>query len=355
MYKSIIRPLLFLFNPEKVHAFVFFCVKLACKIPGIKPLLRFMFTFWKDKDGIMFCGLRFKGRVGLAAGFDKNADFLTEAGVFGFSFIEIGTITPLAQPGNPKPRLFRLVKDQALVNRMGFNNNGVDYAVRQLQKYRKRNIIIGGNIGKNTLTDTDNAADDYARCFERLYPLVDYIAVNISCPNIKGMEKLQDTGSLQKILDAIIKIRNEQPVRKPVLLKISPDLDFNQLDETLKLCRKKEIDGIIATNTTTSRTNLITSEKEIASVGSGGLSGKPLHDRTVELVRYICKQKPASFPVIAVGGIMSARDAIDMIEAGASLVQIYTGFIYEGPALAKRLNRAIYNHFIAGSRFTGHF
>ncbi len=345
MYKAIIRPVLFLFDPEKVHHGVVFLLKLLATIPGVRPGLTKCLNFRRKELRTVIAGLNFGNKVGLAAGFDKNAEFFQECSMFGFSFVEIGTVTPLAQPGNPKPRLFRLPADQALINRMGFNNKGVDYAVERLLKRDKR-LIIGGNIGKNTLTPNEKAADDYLYCFRKLYDAVDYLVINVSCPNIAGLEKLQDHDSLKEILDAIMLDRAQKQVRKPVFLKISPDLSWKQIDETLELYHASGLDGIIATNTTVSRTGLITARDQVNQKGNGGLSGKPLHNQTREIVSYICKQSSNSVPVIAAGGIMTPDDALEMIKAGASLVQVYTGFIYEGPCVAKRMNKLIYQYLM---------
>ncbi len=340
MYKSLFRPLFFLIDPERVHHFIVFMVRLANRIPGLAMLLKKCFAYRNPVLTTQIAGLEFPGKVGMAAGFDKNADFYNDFSVFGFSFIEIGTVTPLPQPGNPKPRLFRLPADQALINRMGFNNKGLVHAVNQLRS-PKRKVIIGGNIGKNTATPNENAKDDYLRCFEALYDVVDYFVVNVSCPNIKDLHKLQDTESLGEILQTIMTARGGKANKKPVFLKISPDLSLSHIDEILDIYRKTGLDGIVATNTTTSRTGLRTSGDRISVIGSGGLSGVPLKERSLEIVRYICKQSGNSIPVIGSGGILSPADALDMIHAGASLVQVYTGFIYEGPFIVRRIDKAI--------------
>ncbi len=343
MYKSVLRPILFRIDPERVHHMVVLAVKFFDKIPGVR---RAMIRFTNKPDpsgGVTIAGLHFPNRVGLAAGFDKNAEFFNEFSMFGFSFIEIGTVTPKPQPGNKKPRLFRLKNENALINRMGFNNKGLEHAVKQLGK-RNSKVIIGGNIGKNTATANENAAADYAACFEGLYDSVDYFAINVSCPNIAGMEKLQDQDSLRDILLSVMKIRAQKPVNKPVFLKISPDLTFRQIDEVIALYAEVGLDGIIATNTTTDRNCL--SEKA-DHYGPGGLSGKPLASRSAEIVSYICKQSGDAIPVIGVGGIMDKDGAIAMIRAGARLLQVYTGFIYEGPFLVRDINMAIKEYFQA--------
>jgi dihydroorotate dehydrogenase len=294
------------------------------------------------QDQVEIAGLRFPGRVGLAAGFDKNAEFYRQFAMFGFAFVEIGTVTPKPQPGNPKPRLFRLKRDNALINRMGFNNKGVDHVVEKL-KNRPENLIIGGNIGKNTATLNEAATADYSLCFEKLYEYVDYFVVNVSCPNIQGLEKLQDQDSLREILKAVTTIRSQKTVRKPVFLKISPDLSREHLDESITLCLESGLDGMIATNTTKGRNGLTTDPQKIASLGNGGLSGRPLTHDTAKTVSYICKQSQGRIPVIASGGIMSINDALEVLDAGAVMLQLYTGFIYEGPFIVCKINRAIAN------------
>lgn len=344
MYKSLIRPLLFLLSPETVHHLVVFFIKCLVFIPGMKRLSKYWFSYSGNKLATTVAGLHFSSKVGMAAGFDKNADFYDDFSIFGFSFIEIGTVTPLAQSGNPKPRLFRLPADKALINRMGFNNKGVEFAANNLRK-RDKSIIIGGNIGKNTTTPNERASEDYLTCFNTLYDVVDYLVVNVSCPNIAGLDKLQDQDSLREILDILMKARKSRTLRKPVFLKISPDLSFQQIDETIALCHESGLDGIIATNTTKLRKGLSTSEERIAEIGSGGLSGAPLRKRATEIISYICKQTENTLPVIATGGILTPEDAVEMIKAGASLVQVYTGFVYEGPFVVKRINKAIESYY----------
>jgi dihydroorotate dehydrogenase len=346
MYKSIIRPLLFLIDAEKVHHLVVFIVKFLNLIPGIPFVMRKMLLYRHPALAISVAGIKFENRVGLAAGFDKNADFYNEFGIFGFSFIEIGTVTPVAQQGNSKPRLFRLPNDRALINRMGFNNKGVDYAATRLSRQGKK-LIIGGNIGKNTVTLNENAGEDYHKCFMSLYTVVDYFVINISCPNIKNMEKLQDQDSLRTILTKLTNTRKQEKVYKPIFLKISPDLTHRQLDETLALYNETGLDGIIATNTTTDRTCFGSNNTLVNTIGPGGLSGEPLKQRSLEIVRYICKQGKGKIPVIGVGGIMTPEDAVGMIQAGASLVQVYTGFIYNGPFIVRKMNKAIAHHLTA--------
>jgi dihydroorotate dehydrogenase len=343
MYRCFIRPLFFLIDAEKAHKTVVSVVKFLASVPVLNQIIRFLFRSDHPDLKINVAGLDFRNRVGLAAGFDKNADFYREFSMFGFSFIEIGTVTPLAQPGNQKPRLFRLVRDHALINRMGFNNKGLTYAVQQLQR-KDPNIIIGGNIGKNTATPNESAVNDYKLCFDALYDVTDYLAINVSCPNIHGLEKLQEGEELKNILQELMKIRSGKSFYKPVFLKISPDLSAGQLDEVMNIYRLTGLDGIIATNTTTRRTGLKTDKQTVFRMGSGGLSGAPLKNTTLKTVDYICKHSKGTIPVIAAGGIMTPDDAIDMIKAGASLVQIYTGFIYEGPFLVKKMNKAIHQY-----------
>ncbi len=339
MYKLIIRPILFLISPEQVHHIVTTLLKIACYIPFLPRLIRYFYYVNDSRLETEIAGIKFPNPVGLAAGFDKNATMYKALSMFGFGHIEIGTVTPLAQPGNPKPRSFRLKKDKALINRMGFNNNGLAAAIHQLEGNNK--LIIGGNIGKNTATPNEIAVNDYVRCFTGLYDFAEYFVVNVSCPNISNLSKLQDQDSLELILTEIIKIRSKAEVYKPVFLKISPDLNLKQVDETLSIVEKTKIDGLVVSNTTVSRENLKTPESKVTKIGNGGLSGLPIRDRSTELIRYINKRTVGKLPIIGVGGIMSADDAIEKLEAGASLVQVYTGFIYEGPGIVKRINKAI--------------
>lgn len=340
IYKSIIRPVLFLLDPETVHHFIVRLIRFAMIIPGIRYLISLNFSITDKLLERTVFGIKFMNPVGLAAGFDKNAEYYNELSGFGFSFIEIGTVTPRAQPGNPRPRSFRLVKDKALINRMGINNSGASKIASNLRKNRP-NLIIGGNIGKNTATSNDNAIDDYIECFNELKEVVDYFVVNISCPNIGDIEKLQDADTLTGILSALKKLSSQLPVPRPVLLKISPDLNDHQLDDVILIANKTGIDGFVATNTTITRNNLITEKDNIESIGKGGLSGMPLKDRSTAVIKHLVSRLGGRIPVIGVGGIMDPGDAIEKLRAGASLVQIYTGFIYEGPALPKRINKAI--------------
>jgi len=285
-------------------------------------------------------GLSFDHPVGVAAGFDKNAEVFNELANLGFSHIEIGTVTPKAQPGNPKPRLFRLEKEKGLINRMGFNNKGLQAAVANL-KARKTKAIIGGNIGKNTLTPNASAVDDYVANFEGLFDHVDYFVVNVSCPNITDLRELQDQEALTHILLKLQEINNSKPARKPILLKVSPDLNEQQLDEVIEVVKLTKIDGVVATNTSITRHTIAKEQALVQQIGKGGLSGLPLRDRSTEVIRYLAQKSNKAFPIIGVGGIMSAEDAIEKINAGADLVQVYTGFIYSGPFLAKRINKQL--------------
>ncbi len=343
MYRVLIRPILFLFPPETVHRLAVGLIKTLFCIPGLKALIRSVCRVRDEKLKRLVFGLKFENPVGLAAGFDKNAGFFNQFAAFGFSFIEVGTVTPAGQPGNPRPRSFRLRKDHALINRMGFNNEGARAVALRLRK-RRNGIIIGANLGKNTHTPNEKAADDYAALLDELYDVADYFVVNVSCPNINDLSHLQDPEQLREILARLHVIRAEKPLRKPVLVKISPDLNHKQIDDVIELIGDYGMDGIIATNTTITREGLSTDPARVESMGSGGLSGKPLKDRSTEIIRYIHLASGGKLPIIGVGGIFSADDALEKLEAGASLVQLYTGFIYEGPGLVRRINRDLASH-----------
>jgi len=339
MYK-IIRWFLFKLNPERAHHFTFNSLKILFKFPKVDLLCRGFFSSNNPKLEVEVFGLHFKNRVGLAAGFDKDAKLYHELSNFGFGFIEIGTVTPLAQPGNEKPRMFRLPQDEALLNRMGFNNEGALAAAKRL-KQQKANIIIGGNIGKNKNTSNEDAASDYLKCFEALYEVVDYFVVNVSSPNTPNLRDLQDKEPLTKLLLELMQLNQSKPKQKPVLLKIAPDLTNSQLDDIIEIVATTKIHGVIATNTTIDR-NLLHQEKEYAlTLGLGGLSGKPLTKRSTEVIKYLHQKSHAAFPIIGVGGIHSVDDAIEKIKAGATLIQLYTGFIYEGPSLIKEINQRL--------------
>ena len=340
MYKLLIKPLLFMMEPEKAHYFATDCLTFLSKIPGGNSLLKGLFDYTNPKLERELFGLKFKNPVGLAAGFDKDARWFNQLSNLGFGFIEIGTLTPKGQIGNPKPRLFRIPQDEGLINRMGFNNLGAEDAIKRL-KNRKTNIIIGGNIGKNTATPNEEALEDNKFNFNTLHDYVDYFVVNVSCPNVKDLTKLQDTPFLLALLGELKKINAAKNKPKPILLKIAPDLNDSQLDEVIEIVAQTQIDGIIATNTTTSREGLKTDKKRIEEIANGGLSGKPVNQTSTRVIKYLAEKSNKAFPIIGVGGIHSAEDAIEKIEAGADLVQIYTGFIYEGPSLIKNINKAI--------------
>ncbi|HCW06735.1 MAG TPA: dihydroorotate dehydrogenase (quinone) [Cytophagales bacterium] len=336
MYKLFIRPILFLFDPEKIHYFTFSVLKTFGRIPFAKSFLQFFHVIESASLERELFGIKFKNPVGLAAGFDKDAKLIDELACLGFGFIEIGTLTPKPQPGNDKPRLFRLPKDQALINRMGFNNEGVLAAVDRLKK-RKSKIIVGGNIGKNKITANEKAVDDYNYCFEALYPYVDYFVVNVSSPNTPGLRELQEKEPLKNLMLHVKQLNSQKEKPKPVLLKIAPDLTTSQLDDIIEILRSTKTDGVIATNTTISRENLSADQQIISSIGNGGLSGKPLKTKSTEVISYLRSKLGANYPIIGVGGIMSPEDAVEKLKAGADLIQIYTGFIYEGPGFVKRI------------------
>ena len=335
MYKLIIRPFLFCFDPEKVHYFTFSMIRFLSKIPGLTSVFKSIYLVDDKRLETEVFGLKFKNPVGLAAGFDKDASLYSELSNFGFGFIEIGTLTPVGQEGNPKKRLFRLKEDSAIINRMGFNNGGVKEAVERLKK--NKGVLIGGNIGKNKLTPNENATQDYEICFETLFDYVDYFVVNVSSPNTPNLRALQDKEPLTELLQTLQNKNLAKPKQKPILLKIAPDLTNEQLLDIIDIINQTKIAGVIATNTTLSREGLTSVNK----IEMGGLSGKPLTKRSTEIIRFLSEKSNKSFPIIGVGGIHSAQDAIEKLEAGASLIQLYTGFIYEGPALVKAINKEI--------------
>ena len=340
MYKIIIRPLFFLFDPEKIHHFTFSLIKILSKIPGIPAVFRSLYQINDKKLERKLFGLTFKNPVGLAAGFDKNAVLYNELSNFGFGFIEIGTVTPKGQAGNPKKRIFRLKSDNAIINRMGFNNEGLQAAIQQLKK-NKGKLIIGGNIGKNTDTMPDGYTADYLKCFSELHPFVDYFVLNVSCPNVGSHAKLTDKDYLIELITTVQKSNKTFSKQKPILLKIGPDLNKTQLNEVIEIVSETKIDGVIATNTSTNRDGLLASKEELETIGNGGLSGKPIKDSSTKVIKYLADASNKTFPIIGVGGIHSAEDALEKLNAGADLIQIYTGFIYEGPALVKRINKAV--------------
>jgi dihydroorotate dehydrogenase len=339
MYRRLLKPVFFLFSAERAHHMVSFWLRFLFRIPGIPALWRSMYSC-EMKETCQVFGLSFPNRVGLAAGFDKDARLLGPLSCMGFGFVEIGTLTPKPQPGNPKPRLFRLPKDRALINRMGFNNLGVDDAVQRL-KNRPKNLIVGGNIGKNKATPNQEALNDYLICLRALHQYVDYFAVNISSPNTPGLRELQEKEPLTELLHGIMEESKKHTPVKPVLLKIAPDLTDEQLDDIIEIVTITGISGIIATNTTISRQGLKTDTAEVNNIGAGGLSGEPVKDRSTEVIRYIVKKTASRIPVIGVGGIENARDAREKIEAGATLIQVYTGFIYQGPGMVKRICKGL--------------
>ncbi len=340
MYKILIRPILFLFDPEKVHYFTFSLIRFLSKIPFVPALFRKMYQINNPKLERTLFGITFKNPVGLAAGFDKNAVLYNELANFGFGFIEIGTVTPKGQLGNTKKRLFRLIEDQGIINRMGFNNLGLEAVIQQLKK-NKHQVIIGGNIGKNTLTTPENYTDDYLVCFKELHPFVDYFVLNVSCPNVESHAKLNDKEYLISLIKACQKVNQTFEKQKPILLKIAPDLNNHQLDEIIELVAETKIAGVIASNTSTSRANLKTSKEKIQAIGNGGLSGQPIKNMSTKVIQYLAENSKKAFPIIGVGGIHSEQDALEKLNAGADLIQIYTGFVYEGPSLVKRINKAI--------------
>ena len=335
MYKLIIRPILFLFDPEEVHYFTFSLIRFLSKIPGFTAIFKALYVVNDKRLETEVFGLKFKNPVGLAAGFDKDAKLYQELSNFGFGFIEIGTLTPIGQEGNPKKRLFRLKEDNAIINRMGFNNGGVQAAVERLKQ--NKGVLIGGNIGKNKLTVNENATLDYESCFEALFDYVDYFVVNVSSPNTPNLRELQDKKPLTELLQTLQNKNLAKPKQKPILLKIAPDLTNEQLLDIVDIIAATKIAGVIATNTTISREGLHSENK----AETGGLSGKPLTNRATEVIRFLSEKSNKAFPIIGVGGIHSVADALEKLEAGASLVQLYTGFIYEGPSLVKDINKAI--------------
>ena len=337
MYRYLIKPILFLGDPEWIHYFVFGLIRWILKIPGLPFLIRSLYQVNDPRLEREVFGIRFKNPVGLAAGFDKDAKLYQELSNFGFGFIEIGTLTPKGQDGNPKKRLFRLPQDEGLINRMGFNNEGVAAAIPRLQK--NKHIIIGGNIGKNKITPNEKAVEDYIQCFKTLYPYVDYFVVNVSSPNTPNLRALQEKKPLTDLLNTLQKLNQATEKLKPILLKIAPDLTDEQLLDIIEIVQVTKTDGVIATNTTLSREGLQSPNKS----ETGGLSGKPLSHRSTDVIRFLSKKSNNAFPIIGVGGIHSPEDALEKIKAGASLVQLYTGFVYEGPGVVKRINKFLMN------------
>ena len=340
MYKFLIKPILFLFDPEWVHHTVFYLLKVVHRIPGMGTMIRDIYHLKDQRLERKLFGLTFPNPVGLAAGFDKDANLYQELSNFGFGFIEIGTLTPKPQPGNPKKRLFRLPEDDGLINRMGFNNQGVEEAIKRLKK--NKGVLIGGNIGKNKTTPNDEAVSDYVECFEALFPHIDYFVVNVSSPNTPNLRALQHKEPLQHLLQTLKDLNLKRTSPKPILLKIAPDLTDDQLLDIIDIVTTVKIDGVIASNTTLSREKLISSNRS----EMGGLSGKPIAERSTEVIRFLHEKSNNAFPIIGVGGIHSPEDAINKLNAGASLIQLYTGFVYEGPGLIKKINKAILEQII---------
>lgn len=338
---SILRSLLFLLPPETAHHFTVRTFSIVSSIPVLGSLLKSIFSFQNKNLEKEVFGINFPNPVGLAAGFDKDGKYIRPMSKLGFGFIEIGTVTPRPQVGNPKPRMFRLSKDQALINRMGFNNDGIDALVDRLKDFDKGGLIVGGNIGKNKDTPNDKAVNDYKICFEKLHPYVDYFVVNVSSPNTPNLRALQERGPLTEILNALVTINQAKPTQKPILLKIAPDLGDEQIEEIIEVIQETQLDGIIATNTTISRENLETSDEYITNIGNGGLSGAPLTQRATDVIRLISEKSGGKIPIIGVGGINSPQDAKDKLDAGASLVQVYTGFIYQGPMFIRQINKLL--------------
>ncbi len=346
MYK-LIRSILFLFDAEKVHYFSMNALKRLCKIDFIKMAITRHYNAG-DSTGVLLFNLRFPNKVGLGAGFDKNASYLDELEMLGFGFVEIGTVTPLAQEGNEKPRLFRLPADKALLNRMGFNNDGAAIIAERLKNWRKtpgeklkNKLIIGGNIGKNKVTPNEDAWKDYVTCFKALHHYVDYFVVNVSSPNTPGLRELQEKESLRIIFAALENENKLLETRKPVLLKIAPDLSDTQIDDVISLAMEIKLDGLVACNTTISRDRLVTPANVITGIGAGGLSGRPVQQRSTEVTRYIYQKTGGQIPIIASGGIFTGKDAVEKFNAGATLVQVWTGFIYEGPMIVRKICKVI--------------
>ena len=341
MYKALVKPALFNLDAERAHHLVFDNLRRAARLPGAKALLRGLYDYQHPSLAREVFGLKFPNPVGLAAGFDKNAVLTDEMATLGFGFVEIGTVTPRPQPGNPQPRLFRLPQDEALVNRMGFNNDGAAVVAARLARRQNRQLIIGGNIGKNKDTPNEQAAADYVACFEALAEVVDYFVVNVSSPNTPNLRQLQEKKPLIDLLQQVQACNQRRATPRPLLLKIAPDLTDSQLDDILEIAKETQLSGLVATNTTISRDNLRTDTAQVAALGAGGLSGRPLRARATEVIRYLHQRSHGALPIIGSGGIHSAADALEKLAAGAALVQLYTGFIYEGPGLVSQINKAL--------------
>lgn len=349
MYKRLLLPILFFFDAEQVHHWVCDMLRFAYQLPLVPGLLKKMYVYEHPSLVREVAGLRFKNPVGLAAGFDKNAEMVDELAALGFGYVEIGTVTPRPQPGNDRPRLFRLKSDKGLINRMGFNNKGASVAAAKLRN-RKSDIMVGGNIGKNKDTPNEQALDDYISCYEELYEVVDYFVVNVSSPNTPGLRELQEKEPLSHLLRELQKRNGYKSKPKPIFLKIAPDLNNSQLDDIIDIVKLTGIAGVIATNTTIARKGLDTPAADLEKIGAGGLSGQPLKYRSTEVIRYLCEKSGNAFPVLGVGGIASPADAHAKLNAGAALVQIYTGFIYEGPTLAHRICKSLVSDHLAQNK-----
>jgi dihydroorotate dehydrogenase len=343
VYKTLLKPLFFLLPPERAHQLTLFLLKLVLAVPGVGFLFRRQYDVRDARLERELFGLTFPNPVGLAAGFDKDGRHYRAMAALGFGFVEVGTVTPRPQAGNPKPRLFRLPQDGALINRMGFNNEGVQALAARLKRRKPDGILIGGNIGKNKSTPNEEAETDYACCFEALFPYVDYFVVNVSSPNTPDLRALQDKAPLTRLLSHLQELNRQKPAPRPLLLKIAPDLSEGQLEDILDIVRSTGIDGIIATNTTISREGLATPPQHVEAIGPGGLSGQPVKKRSTEVIRYLHEKSGGTLTIIGVGGIAGPEDALEKINAGATLVQVYTGLIYEGPGLVRRINRALVN------------
>jgi dihydroorotate dehydrogenase len=322
------------------HELTMKMLQIACSVPGLSWCLKRWFLVDSKLLEVEVAGLKFPNPVGLAAGFDKDARWLNEMATLGFGFVEIGTITPVSQSGNPKPRLFRLPPDEGIINRMGFNNGGMDEAVKRLKR-RPKGLLVGGNIGKNKVTPNEDATSDYEKCFQALHPHVDYFVVNVSSPNTPGLRELQEKEPLAKLLSALVRQNTSKAVQRPIFLKIAPDLTNEQLNDIIELVSETRISGVIATNTTIERSGLKTSRLEVEAIGAGGLSGAPLRERSTEVIRYLHTRSDGAFPIIGVGGICSPQDAIEKLDAGATLLQVYSGLVFAGPGLIKKINQAI--------------
>ncbi len=344
LYRKVIRPLLFRIDPERIHHLLMGALKVGLNLPLTSKLLRWRLYYREEALGSTHSGVFFPNRVGLAAGFDKGAELIDRLRSLGFGFAEMGTVTPRSQPGNPKPRVFRLPKDGAIINRMGFNSVGLEAVVGRLARRRPYRIPIAGNIGKNTDTPNERAVEDYATCMRELYPLVDFFVVNVSCPNVEHLTNLQSCEGVTPIVQALMRQREEMRYYKPIYLKLGPDEPEESLVAVAQATLKMGVDGFVLTNTTRSRSGLITPEGEVETMGMGGLSGAPLRVRARERVRVLREAVGNDVPIIGVGGIFTGADALEMLKAGASLVEIYTGFIYEGPCAARNINRYLMEH-----------